>query len=107
MNKELLQEFRDARGQFFRFHCNAGTIIIRAKATLPRSGTVWFDNRCISNILSLSKAKNKYRVMHDNAEGNQFIMVMPGNKAVFNEIRNGLYYHDMEGLDLVLVNTVE
>ena len=45
--------------------------------------------------------------MHDSAEGNQFIIVMPNNKALFNESRNGIYYHGMEGLDLVLVYTVE
>ena len=45
--------------------------------------------------------------MYDSTEGNQFIMVMPNNEVLFNESRNGIYYHDMGGLDLVLVNTVE
>ena len=45
--------------------------------------------------------------MYDSTEGIQCIMVMPDNEVLFNEIRNGIYYHDMEGLDLVLVNTVE
>ena len=45
--------------------------------------------------------------MYDSAEGNQFIMVMPDKEVLFNESRNGLYYHDMEDYDLVLVNTVE
>ena len=45
--------------------------------------------------------------MYDSAEGNQFIMVMPGKKVLFNKIRNGMYYNDIEDCDLVLVNTVE
>ena len=30
-------------------------------------------------------------------------MVMPDKKVLFNEINNGLYYHDMEDHDLVLL----
>ena len=45
--------------------------------------------------------------MNDSAEGNQFIMVIPKNEVLFNEIQNGLYYHNMEDSYLVLVNVVE
>ena len=43
--------------------------------------------------------------MYDSAEGNQLIMVMCYKEVLFNEIRNGIYYHDMEDRYLVLVNT--
>ena len=87
--------------------CNAGTRIIRAEDTLPGFGTVWFDNRCITNILSLLKAKNKYHVMYDSAEVNQFNMVIPNKEVLLNESHNGLYYYDMEDRDLVPVNMGE
>ena len=45
--------------------------------------------------------------MYDGAEVDQFIMVMPDKYVLFDKSRNGLYYHDMEDCDLVLVNTVE
>ena len=45
--------------------------------------------------------------MNDSAEGNQFIMVIPKNEVLFNEIQNGLYYHNMEDSDLVLVYIME
>ena len=45
--------------------------------------------------------------MYDSAEGNQLINIIPDKWVLFNEICNRLYYHDLEGLDLVLVNTVE
>ena len=32
---------------------------------------------------------------------------MPDKEVLFNEIRNGLYYHDPEDRDLILINTVE
>ena len=34
-------------------------------------------------------------------------MVMTNKEVLFNKIRNGIYYHDMEDCDLVLVNRVE
>ena len=70
-------------------------------------GTVWFDDRCMVNIIYLLKSKNKYHIMYDSAEGNQLINIIPDKWVLFNEICNRLYYHDLEGLDLVLVNTVE
>ena len=55
INRELVKDICDTRGRFFRVHFNSGTRIIRTKATLPGFGTVWFDDRCIANILSISK----------------------------------------------------
>ena len=34
-------------------------------------------------------------------------MVMPDKEVLFNDTRNGLYYHDTEDRDLILFNTVE
>ena len=82
-------------------------MIIRTEATLPGFGTVWFDGRFIAKILSLSKSRNKYRVMYYRAEGNQLIMFMLDTDILFNKSFNGLYYHNMEDCDLILVNMVE
>ena len=104
MNKELVKGIRNACGRVFRFHCNSEKMIIRAEATLPGFGIIWFDNRCTANILYLSKAKNMYRVMYDGSEGNQFIMVMPKREVLSNDIHNGIYYNDLEDRDLAVVN---
>ena len=53
MNKELVKYIRDTRGRLVSVHYNAGTRIIITEGTLPGFGTVWFDDRCIANILSL------------------------------------------------------
>ena len=45
--------------------------------------------------------------MYDSAEGKKIIMVMPDKEVLFNERQDGLYYHDMEDRDLVLVKPVE
>ena len=107
MNKELVKDIRGTFEMFIRVHCNAGTSILRTEDTLPGFGTVWFDDRCIVNILSLLISKNKDRVMYDIEEVNQFIMGMPDKEVLLNEIRNGIYCHDTEDRDLVLVKTVE
>ena len=45
--------------------------------------------------------------MYDSAEVNQFIIIMSNKEVLVNESRNGLYYHDLEYCDLVIVKTVE
>ena len=60
---------RNTCGRFIRVHFNVETRIIRMEATLTEFGNLWFDNRCILNILSLLKDKNKYCVMYDITEG--------------------------------------
>ena len=34
-------------------------------------------------------------------------MVMPDKEVLFNESRNGLYYHDPEDCDFILIDAVE
>ena len=84
MKKELLKDIRDKRWRFANFHCNEGTRITRKDTTLTGFGTVWYNDRCIVNILSLSKAKNNYHVMYDSAEVNKFITVMTDKEVLSN-----------------------
>ena len=65
INKKLVKDICNARGKFVCVHCNSVTRIIRTEATLIGFGTVWFYDKCIANILSLSKSKNKYCIMYD------------------------------------------
>ena len=66
-----MKEIINTHEWLFRVHCNAVTSIIITEVTLPRFGTIWYDGRCILDILSLLKAKNKYRIMYNSTEGNQ------------------------------------
>ena len=102
-----MKDICNACGRFFYVHFNARTRIVRTEATLPSFRTVWFDESWTANIIYLLKAKNKYGIMYVSAEGNQIIMVMRNNEVLFNKSRNGLYYHDLDDRDLVLVNMVE
>ena len=54
---EVVKFIRNSYVHFVHVRCNSVTRIIRTEATLAGFGTVWFDGRCITNIISLSKAK--------------------------------------------------
>ena len=45
--------------------------------------------------------------MYDSIEVNQFIIIITNKDVLLNESHNGIYYHDLEDRDLLLVNTVE
>ena len=62
---------------------------------LPGYGTVWFHPDGITNILSLSRVKTKYRITFDSDENNEFIVHKPdGSTHNFKESSRGLYYLD-------------
>ena len=107
MNRGLARYIQDACGLFMCVHFDSGAKTIRTEGTLLRFGTNCFDDRYITNILSLSKVKEIFRIMYDSAEGNQCIMVIYAKDVVFNERQNGIYYHDLEDHYLVIFNTVE
>ena len=73
---------------------------------LNRYGRVWYDPKAIANILSLSRATRKYRVVFNSEAGNCFWMMLPGRETVFNMSMKILYYHDTVDCAIVLVNIV-
>ena len=75
-------------------HCNAGSRKLKYTANLNGYGRVWYDPKAIANILSLSHATSKYRVVFDSEAVNCFRMMLPGRDVVFNVSTKALYYHD-------------
>ena len=75
---------------------------------LPGYGTVWFEPTGIANILSMSRATKKFRVIFDSEGGNFFRMVLPDREVKFQLIPNGLYYFDASDREsgVLLLNTV-
>ena len=73
---------------------------------LNRYGRVWYDPKAIANILSLSRATRKYRVVFNSEAGNFFRMMLPGRDFVFNVLTNYPYYHNTVDRAIVIVNTV-
>jgi hypothetical protein len=95
-------------GKEIDLHCNVGTKIVDTVGDLNGYGTVWLDPTAIANIIGMSRASCRYRIIYDNTNGNFFRLIMPNREILFQLSPSGLYYHDaadrME--NVILVNTV-
>ena len=61
---------------------------------IPGYGTVWYKPTGITNILSMSRATNKFRVIFDS-EGAIFFRMVVWDREVRFQIRpNWIYYFD-------------
>jgi hypothetical protein len=58
-------------------------------------------------ILSVLHVKKRFPIRYDSANGNQFVVVKPDKEIIFNESKEGLYYHDTANRAVVMVNTVK
>ena len=94
VNHRLLQNIRRIH-QYMYIHCTAGVTRTNLVGDLPGYGTVWFHPDRITNILSLSRVKTKYRITFDSDTTNEFIVHKPdGSTRNFKGSSRGLYYHD-------------
>ena len=106
-NPELLTNIRSANGRSIKIHSNGGTMVVDQVGDFKNYGTVWYSNKAIANILSLSKVKKQYPIRYDSVGGNQFVVSTPRHDIIFSESDRGLYYHDTDNRAIVLVNTVQ
>ena len=75
---------------------------------LPGYGTVWYEPTGIANILSMSRATKKFRVVFNSKGRNYFRLVLPDRGVRFQLSPNGLYYFDAADREniVLLINTV-
>ena len=67
----MLVSISKVRGEdSIRVHCNSGVKILHRVGNIPGYGTVWYEPTGIAKILSMSMAKNKFRVVFDIKGGN-------------------------------------
>jgi len=60
--------------QCMNIHCTAGMTATNLVADLPGYGTMWFHLKGITNILSLARVKEQYKVTYDSDHGNAFLV---------------------------------
>ena len=68
-NTDLFLNIRDT-GKHMRIHCNAGITTRTLMRDIPGYGKVWFHTQGKSNIISLARLKEKYRI-----NGNKFVVL--------------------------------
>jgi hypothetical protein len=71
---------------------------------LSNYGTVWYES-AIANIFSLLQVKKRFPTTYDIKNGNQFVVVKPGNHIVFKKSKIRLYYHNTMHRSFIMVNT--
>ena len=75
-------------------------------ATPTEFGMVWFDKGGITNILSLRNIKEKHNVRCYHNEY-KLLVLKSTHKVIFKPRMGGLYYHDVQERDVVLLKTVQ
>ena len=86
---------------------NGGTLITNKKGYLSGYGDVWFDERAITNILSLDNVTKKYRVTYDSGKDTAFLVHKPDVIIRFERSPSGLYYHAPENRSIMMLNTID
>ena len=86
---------------------NGGDLKTHKKAYVKNYGEVWFDERAITNIMSLKNVKEKFRVTYDSDRDGTFTVHKPNIVNIkFGMHCNRLYYHDTVNRQVAMVQTV-
>jgi Reverse transcriptase (RNA-dependent DNA polymerase) len=104
-NKKLLTNIRVVTNTM-TIETNGGTLVTNQKGFLKGYGDVWYHENAIANILCLKNVKMKYRVTYDSSKENTFMIHKSDVTIGFKESPHGLFYHDTNNRELVLLNSV-
>ena len=86
---------------------NGGDLETHKKAYVENYREVWFDERAITNIMSLNNVKEKFIVTYDSDRDGTFpVHKTNGVNIKFGMHRNGLHYHDTVNRQVTMVQTV-
>jgi hypothetical protein len=89
---------------------NGGKLTTRKKADFKGYGKVWFDERAITNILSLKNVSQKqgFKVTYDSTGKQGFAVHKPNGKITnFHMHPDGLHYHDFTNPEVSFLQTVK
>jgi hypothetical protein len=90
-NAKLLEKIEKV-GTTMHIQCNAGVKSTNLRGHLSGYGWVWYFPQGITNILSLSRVKEKFRVMFDSSTDNCFHVHKEEKILKFREAMRRLYY---------------
>ena len=72
---------------------NGGDLRVTQKATRPGYGEVWFSKESLTNIHSLAKMEDKYRVTYDSSQERAFKVHTPEGIIKYVRGPENLYYY--------------
>lgn len=85
---------------------NGGTSTTSLEADVPLFGTVWYDPKGMTNVLSLAKVQDRYKVEFDSSRS-VFIVHNNGLLLEFRRSAEGLYYYKPMLKEIAMMQTVE
>ena len=86
---------------------NGGELTTNVKGHLPGYGDAWCHPDAMANMLSLSNVAKKCRVTFDSTEDSVFCVHTPDHIVRFQCSDKGLFYHDAQECDLMLLNAAD
>ena len=89
-NPDLVKNIRTGMATLI-LETNAGSTVTNKIADIPDFGTTWFDDRGITNILSLAQVRKKFKVTYDT-DLNIFLVHIKDKLLPFRQSEEGLYY---------------
>jgi hypothetical protein len=89
-NPNYVTNIRDADATL-ELGTNGGPMTLTKSCDIPLLGTVWFNEKSISNIISLADMTKKFRVTMDLLKDKALLVHLPDKVVCFKEMKNGLY----------------
>ena len=106
-NKQLMDSVYPSK-ETLSLSSNNGHSLVNHKGILNQIGEIWFDERGMTNVLSLGLVQEKYRVTLDTEVENAFTVHAPWGPIKFwHHPELNLYYRDTKKHGTVLVETVK
>ena len=83
---------------------NVGDLKTHDKTYVENYGEVWFDERAITNIISLKNVREKFRVTYDSGRDSTFAVHKTNGVNIKLRMHcDGLNYHDMVNSQVTMV----
>ena len=89
-NKDYVNNIRPAKYPLY-LNTNGGQLITTFICDIPNLGTHWFNEKAITNVISIADITKHYRVAMDTDKEKAMIIHLPDNLVKFIETENGLY----------------
>ena len=101
-NEKFLTDIKSTTdGESLRLHTSGGTLDTHQKGSFG-GFTVWYNPKCLANILSLALVSDQYRVSLDTVVENAFIVhILAEHVMKFVRVLPGLYLFDASNVDLL------
>jgi hypothetical protein len=96
-NPKMVQNIKRGNSPL-RLLTNGGSISSHQEGHLPGYGMVPFHAKAVTNIMSLGKLVDKYRVTYDSAQEDAFYVHTPERTVRFGRNESNLYTHTPQSL---------